>query len=230
MEIDGISFVLDRHVTFNHDLHLVSAGDDSGFINCDKYLDLCVFGYFDAKFVNPLAQEKNLHVNYHACYRNWNNTLQSIFCRASLKSRIVSQTDSEIFYRSLQLLHGEVTSFTEIVAPGCQILAIFMLIAVPFSLIEFGSFLDKYTKTLLMIIGLATLCIFYVITIFCARIYECSIEFPKTHRQILGSSFLRSCQPLRWKMGSRYYIGRNSFLTLLKNFVIKILVKLVLTV
>jgi len=141
----------------------------------------------------------------------------------------VSRVDSEIFYRAIQFLHLEITTMVEVVAPGSQILGMLILIAVPFSLIKFGHSFDLYTISLLLIIALATLILFYVLVHVFAHIREHSVKFPKAHLSVLTPSFRKSCEPLRWKMGSAYYITRNSFLTLLKNFVIRALIKLILT-
>lgn len=145
-----------------------------------------------------------------------------------MKSSQVYSVDSEIFYRSLQLLHADIIALSEIVAPAAQILTIFILIAIPFSIINFWSWLDRYTMGFLLIIGTASFLLFFMIITFFSYVQEHSKKFQASHRQILNPLFLRSCQPLRWKMGTSYYITRNSFVSLLKNLVIKAIIKLIL--
>jgi len=137
--------------------------------------------------------------------------------------------DSQIFYRSLQLCHGEMIELAELVTPGAQLIAILILIVTPFSIIRFGRSFDGYTLGLLGILAGTTFILLFLIMLVFSNIREHSSKFPGAHRHVLDARFRKSCQPLRWKMGTYYYITRNSFLTLLKNLVIKALIRLILT-
>jgi len=137
--------------------------------------------------------------------------------------------DCELLYRSLQLLHEEVTTMSRIVCPGAQCAAAAMLITIGFFLVKLGHHFNPFIVILFALIGLVTFFLYFAIMELLSAVGTSSGKYPKAHIRILSPQFRISCRQMRWKMGGAYYVTKKTFPSLIKNVVVKLLIKLIIT-
>jgi len=135
----------------------------------------------------------------------------------------------ELFYRTVQILHGATDELIKIVTPTVEIIASLIQIAVFFWFITFRHTVNHLTASLFLLVGITTFGLFFAIMKLMSRAGELSRKFPNVHSLLLSKKFRRSCAALRWKMGSFYFIKRNTYLIILKNIVLRSIVRLILT-
>jgi len=136
--------------------------------------------------------------------------------------------ESELFYRSLQIIHEKTAYLIRYLCPGCQVIAAFTLIAVGYSLVGIQHS-NPFILIMLSSIGIFTFIFYYRMLELFAEMQESSRAFPKLHEGVLSVEFRRSCRQIRWEMVGLYYVQRSTFPRMIQNLVIRALIKLVIS-